>query len=107
MSYQCIKCGKAHTFEKFFSGDHSCLKDEEAFLLKAVPQDDMSLEVEEFKAPQSSIRLQDANTKASSRQESVFVQSANLYTFNMGGDKRLDNGPSSGVFGETPKIQET
>ena len=89
-SYYCNKCLKTHTFEKFFDDDHDCQHEEE-LLLKGAPQDEMSLEVEEFKGPVSTLRLREANTNASSRQHSVFVQSANLYTFNMGGDKRQDN----------------
>ena len=71
-SYSCNKCGRVYTFEKFFDDDHECLHDEE-ILPREAPQDDMSLEVEEFKGPESTFRLRETNTKPSSRQESVFV----------------------------------
>ena len=61
-SFTCNKCGKVLTFEKFFDDDHTCLLDCEETQSK-VPQDDISLEVEEFKDPESALKLRETNTK--------------------------------------------
>ena len=65
-NYECNKCCKKHTFEKFFDDDHECLCDED-FVPRDAQQDDISLEVEEFKDPESAIKLRETNTKPSSR----------------------------------------
>ena len=108
-NYECNKCCKKHTFEKFFDDDHECLCDED-FAPRDAQQDDISLEVEEFKDPESAIKLRETNTKPSSRQESYFVQSAYVYNFNRGGEKQFQDQKGGAAsdnvagIGQKPKV---
>ena len=95
-NFTCNKCWKVLTFEKFFDDDHECLLDDDSQPNQA-PQDEqhLSLEVEEFKGypPDTALHRNDLQSKSgiSSDKESYFIQSANMYTFNMGADKKRDS----------------
>ena len=61
-NFTCKNCDKTYTFEQFFDDRHECLLEDEEFL-QELPQDDISLEVEEFKDPETASKLRETNTQ--------------------------------------------